>query len=416
MYGLRGIESLQVILTSRCNLRCRYCYQNSKKRGRMPWKTLRAALDLILDSTPREVGITFTGGEPLLEFPAIRRAVRYAERTRPPGKMVTYSISTNGTLLTDEAIAFLEEYRVKTQFSFDGAAAAQNLRGPGTFSALDRTLDRLRARHPEFYESHLRIALTASPLNVPYLADSVGYFLRKKVDAISIMPSFASDAVWAIDRIDDLDSQFKRILAISLAHARRTGKMPVDILRNVDDRPPRPVARPPMCGIARGTGIIVDVDGEVYGCNLLVGSYQEFGSDSMRDRLNELRMGRVDAPALGRRFASFPSAVKRERIFNRKDKKYSAYGACRDCRWFDRCFMCPACIARVPGSSDPDRVSDFYCAFNQVALKYRSRAPLEPALPEHLTIPPRLAEALLQHRRTRAARRSPRREGNGARV
>jgi sulfatase maturation enzyme AslB (radical SAM superfamily) len=382
----------------------------------MPWKTLRAALDLILDSTPREVGITFTGGEPLLEFPAIRRAVRYVERSLAPGKTVTYSISTNGTFLTDEAIAFLEEYRVKTQLSFDGAAAAQNLRGPGTFSALDRTLDRLRARHPEFHESHLRVALTASPLNVPFLADSVGYFLRKKVEAISIMPSFASDSVWDIERIDELDSQFARILAISLAHARRTGKMPVDILRNVEDRPLRPVKRPPMCGIARGTGIVVDVDGEVYGCNLLVGSYQEFGSDSMRDRLNELKMGRVDDPALGRRFASFPSAVRRERIFNRKDKKYSAYGACRDCRWFDRCFMCPACITRVPGSSDPDRVSDFYCAFNQVALKYRSRAPLEPALPEHLPIPPRLAEALFQHRRTRAARRSPRREGNGARV
>ena len=373
----------------------------------MPWKTLRAALDLILHSTPHEVGVTFTGGEPLLEFPAIRRAVRYVERTRPPGKIVTYSISTNGTLLTDEIIAFLEKYRVKTQLSFDGSAGAQELRGPGTFSALDRTLDRLRTGDPEFYESHLRIALTASPLNVPYLADSVGYFLHKKVEAISIMPSFASDSAWDIERIDELDSQFARILSISLAHARRTGKMPVDILRNVDDRPPRPVARPPMCGIARGTGIVVDVDGEVYGCNLLVGSYQEFGSDSMRDRLNELRMGRVDDPALGRRLASFPSAVKRERIFNRKDRKYSAYGTCRECRWFDRCFMCPACIARVPGSSDPDRVSDFYCAFNQIALKYRSRAPLEPALPERLPIPPRLAEALLRYRGTVAAHRSP---------
>jgi sulfatase maturation enzyme AslB (radical SAM superfamily) len=309
-----------------------------------------------------------------------------------------YSISTNGTLLTDEVIDFLDEHRVRTQLSFDGAAAAQNLRGPGTFAALNRTLDRLRKGYPDFYESSLRIALTASPLNVPYLTDSVGYFLRKKVEAISIMPSFASDSAWDIERIDELDSQFARILAISLAHSRRTGKIPVEILRNVDDRHLRGPERRPMCGISEGSTIVVDADGEVYGCNLLVGSYQEFGSPWMSDRLNKLRMGRVDHAALEIRLASFHAAVKRERIFNRKDKKYSAYGACRDCCWFDRCFMCPACITRVPGSSDPDRVSDFYCAFNQVALKYRSLAPPEPSLPERMWVPPRLTAALRKWR------------------
>jgi sulfatase maturation enzyme AslB (radical SAM superfamily) len=370
----------------------------------MPWKTLRAALDLILDSKPRKVEIVFTGGEPLLEFPSIRRAVRYVEQTRAPGKTVMYSISTNGTLLTDEVIAFLEEHRVRTQLSFDGAAA-QAFRGAGTFLPLDRTLDRLRKGYPDFYESSLRIALTTSPLSVAHLADSIAYFLRKKIEAISIMPSFASDAAWAIDRIDELDSQFERILSISLVHSRRTGKMPVEILRNVDDRHLRGPERRPMCGISGGSTIVVDADGEVYGCNLLVGSYQEFGSPWMSDRLNKLRMGPVDHAALGRRLASFHAAVRQERIFNRKDKKYSAYGACRDCRWLDRCFMCPACIIRVPGSSDPDRVSDFYCAFNQVAFKYRSRAPIESAPPARFAPPPRLVDALLRHRGAAAAHR-----------
>jgi sulfatase maturation enzyme AslB (radical SAM superfamily) len=409
MSPLGGIESLQVILTSRCNLRCSYCYQNARKRGRMSWKTLRAALDLALDSAAPDVGVTFAGGEPLLEFPLIRRAVAYVERNRPRAKIVTCSISTNGTLLTNEIIAFLEEHRIRTQLSFDGAALAQDLRGPGTFSKLDRTLDRLLARHQEFYESQLRVALTANPLNVPYLADSVAYFLGKEVEELSIMPSISSDAAWEKGRIGELDAQFARMLGLSLAHERRTGKMPVGILRNIDDGRLPGSKRQPMCGIGQGTQIVVDVDGEVYGCNLLVGSYQRFGSDSMRARLSALRMGRVDGPAFDRRRASFPAAVKRSRIFDGKDRKYSAYGSCKECRWFDRCFMCPACIPHVPGSEDPDRVSDFYCAFNQVALKYRSRAPLEPALPERVWIPPRLAAVLQEWRALAGTARAARR-------
>lgn len=394
MSRLAGIASLDAILTSRCNLRCSYCYQSSKRKRRMAWKTLRAALDLVLDSAPEKVGVTFNGGEPLLEFPLVRRAVDYVERNRPPWKIVTYHISTNGTLLTEEIVSFLETYDVKTQLSFDGVAGAQDQRAPGTFPVLDRKLDRLRERHPAFYDSNLRVAVTATPANLPHLAASVRYFLRKRIASISMMPSIVSDASWDTGRIGELDAQFARILEMCLAHMRRTGESPLEILRNDEEPQPRTPKRPPMCGVFRGTGITLDVDGEVYGCNLLVGSYQDFGSPSMRDRLEKLRLGRVDDPALGRRLASFPTAVENSRIFHRKDRKYSAYGRCKECRWFDRCFMCPACILHVPGSDDPDRVSDFYCAFNRVSLKYRERAPWEPALTEGLRAPLRLAAGL----------------------
>jgi sulfatase maturation enzyme AslB (radical SAM superfamily) len=375
MSRLADIGSLNAILTSRCNLRCSYCYQSSKRKRRMAWKTLRAGLDLVLDSAAEEVGVTFNGGEPLLEFLLVRRAVDYVERNRPPWKIVKYYISTNGTLLTEEIVSFLEWHDFTTQLSLDGAAGAQEQRAPGTFSVLDRKLDRLRTRHPEFYNSNLRIAVTVTPANLSYFAESVRYLLRKRIARIAMMPSIVSDASWDTERIDELDAQFARILEMNLAHLHRTGESPLEILRNDEEPQPHPLKRPPMCGIVRASGIALDVDGEVYGCNLLVGSYQDFGSPSMRDRMEKLRLGSVDNPALGRRLASFPAAVERSRIFHRKDRKYSTYGKCKECRWFDQCFMCPACIVHVPGSDDPDRISDFYCAFNRVALKYRNRAP-----------------------------------------
>jgi len=172
MTSTERLRYINLVLTAECNLRCGYCYQNAKKPLRMPWETLRAALDLALGSAGFEVGVYFLGGEPLLEFPAIRRAVEYLEKNRPRGRRFSYGISTNGTLWTDEICAFLIDNRFETQISFDGVPDAQKSRGEETFDVLDRLLDRLREEHPSFYRRSVRVAVTTSPETMPHLAES----------------------------------------------------------------------------------------------------------------------------------------------------------------------------------------------------------------------------------------------------
>jgi sulfatase maturation enzyme AslB (radical SAM superfamily) len=288
-------------------------------------------------------------------------------------------VSTNGTLLTEEVAAFLEEHRFEMQLSFDGVAAAQNLRGRGTFSSLDRLLDHLRTKRSDFYERHVAIAITASPRNLEHLADSVSYFLRKKARRILIAPSIASDGEWRIDRIDELDAQFGRIFKSSLSHYRRTGRIPVQLFRGGEEDRPGARKRTRMCGLGRRKSITVDVDGEVYGCGMFAGSYTRRDSPLLRGCVEGMRLGRIDDPGLARRLASFPAAVRREAMFRRKDRKRSAYGRCGDCRYLARCFLCPSSIGFVPKNDDPDRVSDLCCAFNLVSLKYQERFPREPA-------------------------------------
>ena len=82
-------------------------------------------------------------------------------------------------------------------------------------------------------------------------------------------------------------------------------------------------------GSPAGRSLTVDVDGEVYGCDLFAASYQKLESSSMRGGLEGLRMGAIGGRGFARRHASFPAAVRRARIFDRKDRKYSAYGRCR---------------------------------------------------------------------------------------
>ncbi len=373
MSGLERLEAISLILTSRCNMRCGYCYQRPKRRRSSAWSVVRPALDLVLENGRRDFGIAFCGGEPLLEFPLMRRAVEYVEKTRPPRKSVTYHLSTNGTLLTEEIAGFLEEHDFRMQLSFDGVSAAQDLRGRGTFPALDRLLDRLRTRHADFYRENVLIALTLTPHNLPHLAGSVSYLLRKGARSIVIAPSISADAEWDLNRIGELDAEFARLFKRSLSHYRKTGEIPVGIFRSGGDVSTAKRGTRPLCGIGRLRSITVDVDGEVCGCSMFAGSYTRIDSPVLQRRLAGMSLGRIDDPGLFRRYALFPAAVRRAGIFHRRNRKRSAYGRCEDCRYAARCFVCPASICFVPGNDDPDRVSDFCCAFNRVSLKYRKR-------------------------------------------
>src|SRR4029079_15559485 len=42
------LKTLELVLTSQCNLRCGYCFENAKQDGRMSWEVAKASLDAIL--------------------------------------------------------------------------------------------------------------------------------------------------------------------------------------------------------------------------------------------------------------------------------------------------------------------------------------------------------------------------------
>ena len=173
MAGPAEISKLDVVLTAGCNLRCSYCYQNDKKARSIAWETLRASADLVLGSKRPSVKMLFIGGEPLLEFPLMQRAVAYIEERRRPDQQIKYQIVTNGTLLGDEPLAFFADHDFDVQLSFDGVPGAQAFRSRDSFEVLDRLLTRTRNEWPTFFFENLSVSLTLIVPAVRYLADSI---------------------------------------------------------------------------------------------------------------------------------------------------------------------------------------------------------------------------------------------------
>ena len=372
------LRSVDLILTSECNLRCGYCYQNDKKSGEMTWKTMQTALDRLLASESKDFRVGFWGGEPLLEFPLLQEAVDYVERHLEPNRSVAYSVSTNGLLLTDEILGFLVRHRFEIQLSFDGVPAMQDLRRRNSFHALDTLLDRMSTHASGKGAADLRIAITVTPETVAFLPDSVAYFLDKGVPHIAVAPvNYAPQ--WEVPDIEHLDRTMQKLFDLCVAHLDRTGLTPLALFagKGTESRA-RKRESIPMCGAPFGRGVAVDVNGETHGCITFAGSYQRFRSSWLQEQIDSMNIGPIDGESFDAGLAAYPDASRRTGMFHAKEDKYSSYGRCGECDYVEQCGICPMSIGNIPGNTDPNRMPAFACAFMKTTHSYRDRYPAAP--------------------------------------
>jgi uncharacterized protein len=120
----------------------------------MTFETARKALDFLLEHSidTDEVNIGFYGGEPLLQMDLIMECIEYV-RDNFIGKMVTYSITTNGTLLTLEVYERLLKEKVMISVSLDGPEKIHDFHrkyanGKGSYADIMANLSVIKGKYP----------------------------------------------------------------------------------------------------------------------------------------------------------------------------------------------------------------------------------------------------------------------------
>lgn len=163
-------EQLILDVTEQCNFRCRYClFDDGKEDFRdhsdrnMSWEVAQKAMEEFLQHSrePDSRAISFYGGEPLLNLPLIRQCVKYIRQRYDPS-YIRFTITTNGSLLCDEAAAFLAEEDFTVLLSLDGPRAIHDAyrrtqTGDPTWEWVTSNVRRFLETYPKYKSNgHLR--------------------------------------------------------------------------------------------------------------------------------------------------------------------------------------------------------------------------------------------------------------------
>jgi uncharacterized protein len=170
-----------------CDLRCAYCFAASGSfcggRMLMPAEVGRAALDFLMErsGSRNTLEVDFFGGEPLLNYGMVKETVRYGRALEKQyGKRIRFTLTTNGTGLTDEVAEFLNEEMHNVVVSIDGR--------PEVHDALRKTRDG-RGSHDKVLANAKRFVQERGDRSY-YIR---GTFTSRNLD-------FASDALYLFDK------------------------------------------------------------------------------------------------------------------------------------------------------------------------------------------------------------------------
>lgn len=193
----RVVMRITLSLTQQCNLACHYCYAGRSSNRSMSLDTARKIIDFAFSSTTNSdrLDFNFFGGEPFLRFRLIRDITNYIRgREREGEKTAQISITTNGTILTEEIINFVREKHIDLCFSIDGASEVHdrnriykngNASSKIIFENLRRALDNLDS---------VQVNAVYGPDTLPSLPQSVRFLFEMGAPVIHLNPNIK--ALW----------------------------------------------------------------------------------------------------------------------------------------------------------------------------------------------------------------------------
>lgn len=140
--------TLHLLLNERCNFHCKYCYSaEGRSSQELNMGQIETMLHFFLSSERAAVKdrtvMFMGGGEPVLSWKLLEEATLAAECiAKEQGITVHFSLTTNGSIMTDEMLEFLKMHNFTVQISFEILPDVQNAQR-GCYDAVANNLQRL---------------------------------------------------------------------------------------------------------------------------------------------------------------------------------------------------------------------------------------------------------------------------------
>lgn len=285
-----------------CNITCTYCFAGGGSYGgkatMMDFKTAKQAIDWLLDQSEDSGScqVTLFGGEPLLNLDLIKQIVPYAKTQAKERDIdITFGMTTNGTLLSGEALSFIMQEDIGITVSLDGNADTHNrIRkfhdGTDTHDVIvENTQKALSMRSDNI---KVRATLTSKNLNIREIADDLSLLGASAVEVSPTTEHPKSPTAIREEHLPELKKHLKSLSKEELgsllkgqnsSHAYFAGK-----IKQVLD----PHKRDYGCGGGK-TFFGISADGSIYFCSAFA-SNPEFKMGDVFNGLDQQKSEQFD--------------------------------------------------------------------------------------------------------------------------
>lgn len=241
----RCINQVVLQVTKSCNFKCRYCismknarYQNEHDNVVMEKEIARRSIDFLFDHSKdaHAVTVTFYGGEPLLNFGMIAYTVAYTN-DKFKSKRVTYNMTTNASLMSDEIVDFFVSHEFSLLISLDGDAEVQNRHrkylydGGDTFDTVFKNISRLKERYPTYFSEQVRFNPVV--FDDENENDVMDFFVKNEIAESAI--SIQSADLNGIDYLQWLPPQDSQDSTLSVGEVFKTMKEKFDTTNTISE-------------------------------------------------------------------------------------------------------------------------------------------------------------------------------------
>jgi len=275
------VHALSLAIAQKCNLGCAYCYAQQGDFGgaakNMTRETADQAVDLLVSSAEpgARLNLAFLGGEPLVNRTVLQEVTRRAARLAQGGGVaLSFSITTNGTLLTEADAAFFEEFGFAVTVSLDGPAETHDALRPyksgrGSF---DRVMANVRPLLALQRRMQVTARVTVTPRNLA-LRDTLDQFLAEGFHSVGFSPLLRSPNGADEMQADSLETMLGEMMDCGREFERRSlagERYPFANMVNAMKEIERGTHRPYPCGAGAGY-FGVSADGDLAACHRFVG-------------------------------------------------------------------------------------------------------------------------------------------------
>ena len=290
------VKALCLHVAHDCNLKCKYCFAAQGDFGgekqMMSFEVGKAAIDYLIANSGnrRNLEIDFFGGEPLMNFDVVKQLVEYGRSIeKENNKNIRFTITTNGILLDDEKIEYINENMHNVVLSLDGRKEVNDnmrptLNDKGSHDIILPKFKKLIETRPKDKYYYIRGTFTRENLD---FSEDVMHFANEGFALTSVEPVVGDESNPYALREEDMPKVFEEYenLAVKYADMLKEGKdfkfchFMIDL-----NQGPCVIKRITGCG-AGNEYLAITPEGDIYPCHQFVGNEDYKLSNIMNEEI-----------------------------------------------------------------------------------------------------------------------------------